>query len=206
MNIAIIGAGNIGSTLGRRCLEQGHSVTFGVRDTNSDKLTKLQDELEHAVFTTPQDALTNADAVVLAVPGKVVDQVVAGLAGALEHKIIIDATNNLAEDVMDHVEVMQHHMPTAKLFRVFNSLGWETFGNPTIAGQQVDHFYCGDEGDEQQTVHQLIADIGLNPIYLGGLEHSPTLDALTRLWFTLAFQKGYGRRVALKIIAESQDD
>ncbi|MEM7736434.1 MAG: NAD(P)-binding domain-containing protein [Deinococcota bacterium] len=203
MKIAVIGAGNIGGTLGRRWLEQGHSVTFGVRDTNSDKLTKLQHDLEHAVFTTPQDALTSAEVVVLAVPGKVVTQVVAGLARELEHKIIIDATNNLAEDVMEHVEVMQQHMPTAKLFRAFNSLGWETFGSPTISGQQVDHFYCGDERDEQQTVHQLIADIGLNPIYLGGLEHSPILDGLTRLWFTLAFQKGYGRRVALKVVAES---
>ena len=31
MNIGIVGAGNIGGTLGRKWAEAGHDVTFGVR-------------------------------------------------------------------------------------------------------------------------------------------------------------------------------
>ncbi len=201
MNIAIIGAGNIGSTLGTRWLERDHNITFGVRDITSSNIIDLQQRLGRAVFVSPYDALADAEVIVLAVPGKAVEQVVRELASALARKLIIDTTNNLAEDVTHHAEVVQQLVPTAKLFRAFNSLGWENFATLVIAGHQIDHFYCGDD-EKQQEVQQLISDTGLNPIYLGGLEHSPTLDALTRLWFTLAFQKGYGRRVALKIIAE----
>ena len=65
---------------------------------------------------------------------------------------------------------------------------------------QVDHFYCGEGDEAQVAVNSLIADVGLNPVYLPGLEHISTLDALTRLWFALAQQ--YGRRVAFKVIGE----
>jgi predicted dinucleotide-binding enzyme len=103
---------------------------------------------------------------------------------------------------MHGLEPIRQVAPQARLYRVFNSLGWENFENPILRNQTIDHFYCGDTGEAQSKVENLIRDIGLNPVYLGGLEHSSTLDALTKLWFNLAFQKGYGRRVALKVLSE----
>ena len=46
----------------------------------------------------------------------------------------------------------------------------------------------------------LIADIGLRPIYVGDLDQVTLIDTLTRLWFALAFQQGYGRRLAFKLL------
>jgi 8-hydroxy-5-deazaflavin:NADPH oxidoreductase len=37
MQIAILGAGNIGRTLGAKWAAAGHAVVFGVRDPGSDK-------------------------------------------------------------------------------------------------------------------------------------------------------------------------
>ena len=37
MKIAILGAGNIGGTLGKKWLKAGHEVIFGVRDIRSAK-------------------------------------------------------------------------------------------------------------------------------------------------------------------------
>jgi 8-hydroxy-5-deazaflavin:NADPH oxidoreductase len=203
MKLAIIGSGNIGGTLGKRWLEHGHEVVFGVRDQSSPKVATLRAGLaDKANIATTQEAVRGSDAVLLAISGGAVVHFADDHAEALENKIIIDAANALTQEVMHSFERMRELAQNAKLFRAFNSLGWENFETPVLNGVQIDHFYCGDEGESQKVVHQLIRDIGLRPIYLGGLEHTPTLDALTRLWFTLAFQRGYGRRVALKVIAE----
>jgi predicted dinucleotide-binding enzyme len=41
MEIGVIGAGNVGGTLGRRWAQAGHAVVFGVRDPNDEKVRTL---------------------------------------------------------------------------------------------------------------------------------------------------------------------
>ncbi|MDX1522321.1 MAG: NAD(P)-binding domain-containing protein, partial [Anaerolineae bacterium] len=41
MKIAVVGTGNVGSTLGRRWAEAGHQITYGTRDPSSDKVGSL---------------------------------------------------------------------------------------------------------------------------------------------------------------------
>ena len=38
MEIGVIGAGNVGGTLGRRWTQKGHKVVFGVREPNDEKV------------------------------------------------------------------------------------------------------------------------------------------------------------------------
>ncbi len=49
---------------------------------------------------------------------------------------------------------------------------------------------------------QLIADIGLRPIYIGDLDLAAVLDGMTRMWFALALAQGRGRRIAFKLLEE----
>src|SRR5271166_3255078 len=49
MNIGIIGAGNVGSTLGKRWAAKGHAIKFGVRNSADPKLKEL---LSSAVGTS----------------------------------------------------------------------------------------------------------------------------------------------------------
>ena len=46
MKIAIIGAGNVGGTLGRAWVKAGHEVMFGVRDPSSPKVAALLETRE----------------------------------------------------------------------------------------------------------------------------------------------------------------
>jgi lactate dehydrogenase-like 2-hydroxyacid dehydrogenase len=41
VEIGVIGAGNVGGTLGRRWAQAGHKVVFGVREPNDEKMRTL---------------------------------------------------------------------------------------------------------------------------------------------------------------------
>ena len=93
--IAIIGTGNVGMALGTEFAAQGNSIVYGSRSPGSDKTQALVAGTQgDASAALPAEAAGQADIVVLAVPGMVVEAVTRGL-GDLEGKIVIDATNPL---------------------------------------------------------------------------------------------------------------
>ena len=186
MRIAVIGAGNIGGTLGSKWTQAGHEVVYGVRHpTGSDQ-------------TTPDQAVVDAEVVVLAVPGGAAKQVIGSLGDALEGKVVVDATNDVEGAGKLHAldEIPDSALPV----RAFSTLGWECFADPIIGGQQADLIYAAEEGRATDVAEQLIRDVGLQPVWLGGVEAFDTVDALTRLWFTLALRRGLGRHLALKVL------
>lgn len=200
MNIAILGTGNIGGTLGKKWAAVGHTVVFGVRDLRSAKAQSLRESYPEARLVAIPQALANADVVLLAVPWSAVPEVVRANADALAGKIIIDATNNFGGPVVNNVQAIAGAVPTAIIFRAFNSLGWDVFAQPQFGETQVDTFYCGPEGEARAKVEKLIQEVGVRPIWVGGLETVGTVDAVGTLWVTLAFQRGRGRGIALKLL------
>ncbi len=206
MDIAIIGAGNIGSTLGKRWAQRGHTIIYGVRDPGAGKVAALLAETAGAARATTAAAATEqAEVVLFSVPGGSMDGMAAALGPLLPGKIVIDATNKVGDAPMDSLEALRRHAPEARLYRAFNTLGWENFAEPELDGQVIDLFYCGESGSSQTVIDQLISDIGLRPVYIGETEKSVLLDGLTRLWFTLVFDQGRGggtRRVALKMLGD----
>ena len=52
MKIAIIGAGNVGKTLGQRFAEVGHEVMFGVRDPHAQKVKDLLDSIPENIVAS----------------------------------------------------------------------------------------------------------------------------------------------------------
>ena len=119
----------------------------------------------------------------------------------LRPRIIIDATNNVRAADMSNVDLLTASSPRARVFRAFNSLGWENFAQPQDGDLQADLFYCGpDEADVRSAVEQLIWDVGLRPIRLGGLDQAALLDAVTRLWFALALGQKIGRHLAFIVL------
>jgi predicted dinucleotide-binding enzyme len=200
--VSVLGAGNIGGTLGKKWSVAGHYVQFGVNDPVGKNAQALRDELgDQVTIGTIEDALQgNPDVVLIAVPGKIVARTAQQYATQLNGRIIIDAANNMGEDSMHNLAHFQQHAPEAQLYRAFNSLGWENFAEPDFDGVQADLFYCGPDGDPRSKVEQLISGVGLRPVYLGGPEQIGLLDSIASLWFTLAFGQKKGRHVAFKVL------
>lgn len=203
MNIAILGPGNIGGTLGKKWAAAGHQVRFGARQPDDPKYSSLLEGIQgEASVVTIDAALAFGQVVLLAIPGGAVSEMMAKLGGRLNGKIIIDATNRVGQADMSNFAAISVGAPEASLYRAFSTLGWENFETPKLGGQQIDLFYCGDAGDTRTAVEGLIADVGLRPVYVGGREQVGVIDGLTRLWFALAMGQGRGRRLAFKMISD----
>jgi predicted dinucleotide-binding enzyme len=200
LRIAVLGAGKIGGTLGRKWVAAGHQVVFGVRDPGGERASALRAELgERAEVSTIADALASADAVLLAIPGRVAAETAAGLGAALDGRIVIDATNNMGAAVVNSVAAIQAAAPGAHVFRAFNGYGWENFADPVFDGIQADLFYVGPEGEAGAAVEGLIADVGLRPVRLGGPDQAGLTDDLLQVWFTMV-RAGRGRHLAFKVL------
>lgn len=201
MNITVIGTGSVGSTLAQKWAETGHQVTYGIREINERVEARLAEANGRITAHPIPDAIQTANTVLLAIPGNAMDDFLAEHGTLLSDKIVIDATNKMGADLFHDVNAIHAAAPTAQVVRAFNTLGWENFANPVFDGERASLFYCADPA-AQEPAAQLISDIGLEPVYLGDTSNIDVVDGLTRVWFTLAFQQKFGRRVALRLLHE----
>ncbi|MGA2520286.1 MAG: NAD(P)-binding domain-containing protein [Acidimicrobiales bacterium] len=191
MDIAVIGTGFIGGTLGRALSSNGHTVTFGSRHPESDAVAGAT----VAAVTSPATALESADVVILAVPGAAVDDLARTNAEAIAGKLVIDATNRMGEAVANARASLP---PTVRYARAFNTLGGENMADPIFADGPADMFFSSPP-DDRATVEAVIEGVGLRPVYVGADEEA-IIDCLFRLWIALAMKQGRGRRLALRLL------
>jgi len=198
MKIAILGTGNIGSTLGKKWAKAGHTVYFGTRNPQKSEIQSLVKSLgANARAATHDEAIRAAEVVLFAVPGNAMDETITANASALTGKIIIDAANKISSPVIDSFATFTAQVPTAKLYRAFNNYGWENFETPL---PDSDLFYCGTDGESRKAVETLIADVGLRPVYLGGTDQVGLVDSILKLWFALSSGQKKGRHLAFKVL------
>ena len=177
--IAIIGTGNVGAALGTEFAQQGHTIIYGSRSPLGLKALDLVGKTKgNAKTAIPAEAAIDADIVVLAVPGMVVEDVVKGL-GDLSGKIIIDATNPLVMDEPMHFtfgvetsngEIVQAAAPDAKVVKAFNTISWQSMISPEDASGPLYVPVVGNDAAAKEKVSALIEKMGLVAIDLGPIE------------------------------------
>lgn len=185
MDIAVIGTGFIGGTLGRALAASGHHVTFGSRHPES------------ASEAPVSDALAGAEVVILALPGPAVGQFAAEHGEALAGQLVIDATNQMGAATSNSRAALP---PSVRYARAFNTLGGENMAQPVFADGPADMFFSAPEAD-RATVEAVIEGVGLRPIYVGA-DQEGLIDSLFQLWIALAIKQGRGRRLALRLLQE----
>ncbi|HYL43936.1 MAG TPA: NAD(P)-binding domain-containing protein, partial [Ktedonobacteraceae bacterium] len=178
LNIAVLGAGKIGGTIGSKWVRAGYDVTFGVQDPDGKNAQALRSELgDNVKIGTLADVLgSNPDVVFMAIPGGTMEATIAQYASQLDGRVIIDSANRMGAPNMNSFAALGQHTPHARIYRAFNSYGFENFANPEYNGVQADLFYCGSDGDSRAVVEQLIAAVGLRPVYVGGVEQVGVVD------------------------------
>jgi predicted dinucleotide-binding enzyme len=205
MNVAIIGAGSVGGTLGRRFAEAGHDVAFGVRDPAKGVKGGAPDG---ARLTSIPDAGRSADVIVLTVPWQAVPNVVRELRPT-NGQVVVDAVNplvsgagGLALDVGPNGESGAERLaamaPGVHVVKTFNTTGANNMADPVYGGEPTVMFYAGDNPEAKAAVHTLVAGIGFDAVDAGSLSRSRELEHLAFLWISLA-SGGMGRNIAFKL-------
>jgi NADPH-dependent F420 reductase len=205
MRIAVIGAGSVGSSLGARWAQAGHEIMFGVRDPQSDNTQKaLARAGERAQAGSLADAAAFGEVIVLAVPWQAVPYAVSDL-GDIGGKILVDATNRIAPasagEAASGAETIAALATNAHVVKAFNTMGAETMYNPTINDKPVTAFVCGDHAAAKATVIQLAQDIGLDAVDAGLLSNAVNVEAVAKLWISMA-RAGMGRRFGFHLLRE----
>lgn len=211
MKIGIIGAGDIGGTLGMRWRQKGHQIMFGIRNRQSrnvQNLIKLDKNLE---FGEIRETVAFGDVIVFAVPWASVEETIL-MAGNLTNKILIDPTNPLTPDLKglalentSAAEKISNLAKTAKVVKAFNMIGAKTLSNLIYDSQRADLFICGDDSHAKQIVRELAVDIGFDVIDVGPLVNARLLESLALLWIELAFRQQMGPNIAFKLLRRKAD-
>lgn len=203
MKIAIIGAGNVGSALGKGWAKAGHSVTFGVRDPQSPKTNKALEYFPEAVVSTVADAARNAEVIVITTPPDAVMGLIEQL-GDLSGKTVIDTTNSMRtrpEPYATAYHAIKALTGTESVVKCFNSTGFENMRHPIYKGEGIDMFMAGNDAMAKQLAAQLSADLGFGHCYdFGGDDRVELLEKLAMSWINLAIMQGHGRDLAFRLV------
>ena len=203
MQIAILGAGNVGRALASRL--GGHRVSFGVRAPNDPKHA---DAARLGALATPAAAVRDAALVIVALPWRETEGALGALGAALDGKVVVDATNPIRADFgglefgQDDSagERLQRRLPKARVVKAFNTTGAENMADPAYPDGQVTMLVAGDDADATATVRDLATAMGFEARIVGPLALARQLEQFAWLWIHLAFKAGLGRAIAFRLV------
>jgi len=177
--LGFIGSGNIGSTLARLAIGQGHDVVMS-NSRGPDTLADLVADLgPHAAAATAEDAAAAADIAVVTIPLKNIDQVPVD---PLRGKVVIDTNNyypqrdgtiaDLDDESTTVSEMLQAHLPDSQVVKAFNHIMASDLGSQ---GQPVGSpgrralIVAGDDAGARSRVASLIGTFGYDVLDIGPL-------------------------------------
>ena len=203
MKVAILGSGEVGQVLGAGFLKHGHQVMMGTRDPKKEEVTNWIKETPGATAGTFAEAAAFGELIVLAVLGRVVEEVIR-LAGPanLKGKTLIDATNPIQDaPPVDGVllfttgpnesaaEMLQALIPETHVVKAFNSVGSGQMINPHYEQGVPTMFFCGNDEGAKKVVADVIQQFGWEPFDCGKIISARALEPLCVLWCLPGFRQ-----------------
>jgi hypothetical protein len=185
--IAVIGTGSVGSALGPRFAEIGHTVVYGSRTPNRKDVQALVAATSaDASATTQSEAAQMADIVLLAIPWSVAEEVLVSL-GDLSGKIIIDPINPRVVneerwvDYPNHVsnaERLQALAPRSMVVKAFSSISADTMGDPDLVDHPITIPIVGNDPEAKAVVAEICHQLGFETIDFGQVRYAHIIEGL----------------------------
>jgi predicted dinucleotide-binding enzyme len=192
MQIAIIGAGNVGRALAGSFTRAGHDVTVSASHPEHARRTAADAGAKAA--PTNAAAISNADVVVLAVPQTAFDQIASELGDALAGKVVVDVSNRPTPSPdgtpTSIAEELQGKLPKASVVKAFNTSFASRQAEPRVNGISADGFVAGDDAVAKKAVLDVVESIGFRPVDAGSLAAARTLEGMAWLIITRAMSDG----------------
>ncbi len=200
MNIAVLGTGMVGQTIGTKLVELGHSVRLGSRSATNEKAEEWSKKLgKNASHSTFADAAKFGEIVFNCTSGMVALDALR-MAGAenLARKILIDVSNPLDfskgfpptlsvcnDDSL--AEQIQREFPDAKVVKTLNTVNAMLMVNPSLVPGEHDLFMSGNDADAKVMVRTILTEwFGWkNVIDLGDITTARGTEQLLPIWVRL---------------------
>jgi 8-hydroxy-5-deazaflavin:NADPH oxidoreductase len=210
--VAIIGIGNIGSTLAANFATGGQDFLLAGRDQEAAR--KIAAGLDgHAEVVSVDEAVERAGVLVIAVWLDAFEQLIAQYGQRLAGKVIVDPTNPVGPDsdgnyrkVIPEQEssgqILAGRLPAgARLVKAFGTLSAPTLS--AAARQEPERavlFYATDDAAAGDLIADLIRAGGYEPVQVGGLDQSIRIEMFGDLHEYGALGRAVTRSEALKAI------
>jgi predicted dinucleotide-binding enzyme len=194
MKIGVIGSGDVAKTLGSGFLKHGHDVVLGTREPA--KLAGWVSENPKSRAVSFSEAAKFGELAVLAVKGTVAAEAIR-IAGAatLSGKVVIDATNPIADAPPEHgvlkffttheeslMERLQREFAGVRFVKAFNSVGSSCMVNPQFKGGKPTMFICGNDTAAKRVVMTILDQFGWETADMGPAVAARAIEPLCMLW------------------------
>ena len=191
MKIGIIGKGNVGTAIATGLTRKGHEVKFGHRDPKQPVA----------------DAAKWGEVIILAVPYENVTDAAKSIGSAADGKVLLDVTNAIDDNMnlaigfsTSAAEELQKKLPKARVVKAFNTVFAQNQSVGRIGNEKLTLFVAGDDAKAKQTVMQLGADIGFDPVDAGKLKAARYLEPMGMLMISLGYGLGMGTKIGYKLV------
>ncbi|RLQ89181.1 NADPH-dependent F420 reductase [Notoacmeibacter ruber] len=195
MKIGILGSGLMGAKLGTLWSRCGHDVTFAYARSTA-KLERVAREA-NAASGSVAEAVQDADAVLLAVHWSRIDDVLEQ-AGDLAGQVVLNCcvpldetnTNLVVGTTTSGAEELAKMRPDARWVSCFNTSPSESFAGVFARKDRTPRPHLlvyGDDAGAKTIAHDLIGDIGFEPLEAGGLHTARFVEPFAMVTAELAY-------------------
>jgi 8-hydroxy-5-deazaflavin:NADPH oxidoreductase len=187
LTTAIIGTGNIGSAVARHLVGGGESVVLAAKDASGPQA--LANELGAlARATSVEDAIADADTVVLAVWLDVIRELLAKDRSLFDGKVVVDPSNPLGFDEQGQMirtlpdgqsagSVVAALLPAgAHYVKAFGTLVADQLATGANGDPRIVLFYATDDEAAAATARRLIDAAGFDPVKVGGVADARRIE------------------------------
>ncbi len=204
MKLGILGGTMLAKTLGKKYLEAGLSVVFGVRSDFDAEANdwKILNRLHNRICPF-ESAIIQSEIIVICCENQYLQDVCEALKNVdLEGKIIIDCTNANYDKLLanSNTGLILKAAPKAILFKAFNNLGID-YPNSDFLGVIKETYFCGDSEFEKTRVKRLIELIGFRAVDAGKMDNASLLEAFYHLSKEISWNKNEQYNYHFKLVS-----
>jgi predicted dinucleotide-binding enzyme len=200
MNIAVLGTGMVGDTIGSRLLELGHQVMMGSRTASNEKanafVAKHQSGASAGTF---EQAAAFGELIFNCTKGDASIEAITLAGDSIDGKIIVDVANPLdfskgqpasllpaLSNTNSLGEELQKTFPKAKVVKTLNTMWCGLMVNPNmIGGGDHTNFICGNDAEAKAKVKTLLKEFGWKDqsiLDLGDITNARGTEAVLPIW------------------------
>lgn len=215
MNIAVLGSGQVGQTIGSKLVQLGHEVMMGSREEANPKAVAWAKELNHnALFGTFANAAAFGEVIFNCTLGSAtLDALYMAGAANLKGKILIDTSNPLDYSDDKHWklivsntdslgEQIQRAFPETLVVKTLNTVYCTVMVDPDKLVERTDIFVSGNSAEAKKKVTMILQSWfhWKHIIDLGDITTSRAVEMYSLLWRSLRLTTG-SHRFNIKVVS-----